>query len=66
MEKHNITINSKGKCPRCNKGTLLPFLQPHYTDEGMYKPQPEKFGHYTVYYRCDHCNFSLEGDTFIS
>jgi hypothetical protein len=65
MEKHNITINAKGKCPECKKGELLPFLKPHYVDEAEYNPRPEVFGHYIVYYRCDNCNFHLFGGTII-
>lgn len=65
MEKHNITLNCKGKCPKCKKGELLPFIQPHYTDEAPYNPRPEHFSHYTIFYRCDHCNYHLDGDTLI-
>jgi predicted nucleic-acid-binding Zn-ribbon protein len=67
MEKqHNIELNCKGKCPKCGEGELLPFLRAVSTQGLQYgRGLDTEFDHYEVYYRCDHCNFHLEGDTFI-
>jgi hypothetical protein len=66
MENRKIELNCKGKCPKCDNGELLPFVRAIMTGRGEYgNKYDEKFDHYEVYYRCDHCDFHLEGDTFM-
>jgi rubredoxin len=66
MENHKIELNCKGKCPKCDNGELLPFVRAIPTKGASYgRGAGTKFDHYEVYYRCDHCNFILEEDTFI-
>jgi hypothetical protein len=62
-QNHNINLNCKGKCPKCDDGELLPFLRARYKNEESYRADKE-FDHYEVYYRCSNCNHQVEGDSF--
>ncbi len=65
-KNHNIELNCKGKCPKCDDGELLPFIKGIRTKGTMFgKGADTEFDHYEVYYRCDHCDFHLDGDTFM-
>jgi len=68
MENNNIKveINVEMSCPKCDNGHLLPFLRPIYKRTSVYgEGRNPIFDHYEIYYRCDHCNFQLEGDSYL-
>jgi len=66
MEKHNITLNCKGKCPKCDNGELLPFLRAVSTKGTMFGGgRDTSFDHYEVVYRCSNCNYSVELDSYL-
>ena len=63
VENHyHITLNCKGKCPKCDEGELLPFLNAVYK-KGYNNPDLDR---YEVFYRCSACNYKIEGDSVIS
>lgn len=65
--KQNINIEVNAPCPKCEEGHLLPFLEPKYTETGMYgNPYDAKLDHYEIIYRCSNCNYRIDKDSLVS
>ena len=59
---YNIQLNCKGKCPKCKKGEMYPFLNAISNQrDGYTEGVDAKLDHYEVYYECPMCHHRFEG-----